>query len=98
MSKKSWIKFKLLFRQNWIAFSIILSWFLINYLVFVMLFMIGFQGTTQNAFVDAVLVLFYFTDLNMPYGHFYPVFSEFIIFGLIFSLITVELYRISIDE
>lgn len=93
MVNKKWIKFRLLFRQNWIAFSIVIIWFFGNYMAFLTLFILGVQGLVNNPFLDALLVLFYFTEINFIYANFYRVFSELIIFGLIFSLITVELFR-----
>ncbi|MHA1797082.1 MAG: NAD-binding protein [Candidatus Helarchaeota archaeon] len=77
------IKLKLIFKQNLLAFGIFILWFLINYCVFLIL----------TSPIEAVLIIFYFLEHSSLYGHFYPVFSEFVIFGLIFSLITVELFR-----
>ena len=78
------IKLKIVFRQNAIAFSIVFLWFFCNYLYF---FVITGDPT------ESVLILFYFTAHNSLYGNFYDSFSEYVIFGLIFSLITIELFR-----
>ncbi|TFG21976.1 MAG: hypothetical protein EU532_14760 [Promethearchaeota archaeon] len=38
-------------------------------------------------------IIFFFSSHNSLYGNFYNAFTEFIIFGLVFGLITVELFR-----
>jgi len=44
-------------------------------------------------FSDTLLILFYFKAHESLYGNFYANFSEFIIFGVLFSLITIDLFR-----
>ena len=78
------IKLKIVFKQNIVAFSIVFLWFFCNYLYFLV--------TTGDS-TKSVLILFYFTTHNSLYGNFYDSFSEYVIFGLIFSLITIELFR-----
>ncbi|TXT61761.1 MAG: hypothetical protein BAJALOKI2v1_10031 [Promethearchaeota archaeon] len=78
------IKISTLIKQNVAAIFIFIIWFSANYIVFLSL---------SADFVDAFLILFYFKEHQSLYGNFYSNFSEFIIFGIIFSLITVELYR-----
>ncbi|NHI94686.1 MAG: hypothetical protein EAX96_19500 [Candidatus Lokiarchaeota archaeon] len=83
MKKSLSIKIGLILKQNALAFSLFFSWFAINYIVFLIF----------SSPLEALLILFYFIEHASYYGHFYPIFSEFVIFGLIFSLITVELFR-----
>lgn len=84
MIYKKLIKFKILVKQNILAFSIILLWFFANLISFTIL-----AGDLTEAF----LILFYFQTHSSLYGNFYANFSEFIIFGVVFSLITIELFR-----
>jgi len=80
------IKTAILIKQNSLAFGILLLWFSINYFIFLSL-------TNWNS-LAALQYLFYFGELSTnPYGYFYPTMSGFLIFGLILTLITVELYR-----
>ena len=83
MKKNLKIKLGLVFKQNAFAFMLFFLWFIVNYVVF----------TIFSSPIEALLILFYFMEHTSLYGHFYPIFSEFVIFGLIFSLITVELFR-----
>ncbi len=83
--KKKIIKAKILFRQNWMAFAFLILWFLINYFVFI--------GLTGGNLSEALRFTFYFGEMENDYGYFYPTMSGFLIFGLILTLITVELYR-----
>ncbi|MHA1271587.1 MAG: NAD-binding protein [Candidatus Helarchaeota archaeon] len=81
---KGTIKLKILFNQNWYIFSFFIGWYIINSIVFYMM--------TSNL-IDTLLILFFFTSHPSLYGNFYPVISEFVIFGILFSLITTGLYR-----
>lgn len=78
------IKIGALLRQNFEAIFIISFWFSMNYFIF-----LSFSANVLESF----LIIFYFKNHESLYGTFYSNFSEFIIFGIIFSLITVELYR-----
>ncbi|MFX0070275.1 MAG: NAD-binding protein [Candidatus Hermodarchaeota archaeon] len=84
MVVKQFIKIKILLKQNWVAFSIVILWFLVNFLYF---------STITKNIAEGGLIIFFFLPHNSLYGNFYAAFTEFIIFGLIFSLITVELFR-----
>ncbi len=84
MVSKKIIKLATLLRQNIFAFFIVILWFLINYL--------GFLAILADPF-EALTVLFFFTHLETPYGNFYMTYSDFVIFGILFSLITIELFR-----
>ncbi|MEJ2250792.1 MAG: NAD-binding protein [Candidatus Lokiarchaeota archaeon] len=84
MASKYWIKFKTVIAQNSYAFLIVFIWFLGNFLYF------AFE--TGN-WIIAVQIIFYFKPQETLYGNFYASFTEFIIFGLVFSLITIELFR-----
>jgi len=66
------------------AFLIVFLWFTINF--------IYFYVETRSALQSGLIILF-FTTHNSLYGNFYDAFTEFIIFGLVFGLITVELFR-----
>ncbi|MFX1496609.1 MAG: NAD-binding protein [Promethearchaeota archaeon] len=59
-------------------------WFLGNF--------IYFSIKTSSSY-EALLIIFYFKHYSSLYGNFYASFTEFIIFGLIFSLITIDLFR-----
>jgi Trk K+ transport system NAD-binding subunit len=43
--------------------------------------------------VESLLILFYFKESPTLWGSFYSSMTEFLIFGLVFSLITIELFR-----
>ncbi len=81
---KQLIKIKLLLKQNCVAFSIVIFWFFINFLYF--------SNVTHNV-AEGALIVFFFIEHSSLYGTFYSAFTEFIIFGLVFGLITVELFR-----
>jgi len=81
---KKIMKTKILLRQNWIAFSILLLWFLIHFIVFYI---------SHGTYSEALQYTFYFKEDEIGYGHFYPIISGFLIFGLVLTLLTVELYR-----
>ncbi|TFG06195.1 MAG: hypothetical protein EU539_08275 [Promethearchaeota archaeon] len=78
------IKIKLVVKQNLKAFLVVIAWFVINYFYFLMI---------TKDFLETGLILLFFVSHDSPYGCFYAAFSEFIIFGLVFGLITVELFR-----
>lgn len=84
MNKKL-VKFKVLLRHNWFAIAIIVLWFVINFFVFFI--WTGFE------LAEALLITFYFTEMPTHYGNFYLVLSGFVVFGILFSFITIELYR-----
>ncbi|MHA1229408.1 MAG: hypothetical protein ACTSPQ_02055 [Candidatus Helarchaeota archaeon] len=81
---KKLIKIKILLKQNSLVLSIFLLWFIINYFVFY---------TLTNDLITSLLIIFYFIQYSGQYGSFYPVISEFVIFGVIFSVITTGFYR-----
>ncbi|MFX0056731.1 MAG: NAD-binding protein [Candidatus Hodarchaeota archaeon] len=78
------IKLKSVIKQNSLAFSVVLIWFLGNFLFFILVTL---------DFPETMLILFYFKAHESLYGNFYANFSEFIIFGVLFSLITIDLFR-----
>ncbi|TFG29912.1 MAG: hypothetical protein EU532_02300 [Promethearchaeota archaeon] len=77
-------KIKILLKQNLKAFLIVFLWFVLNFIYFYI--------ETGSA-LQSGLIIFFFTTYNSLYGNFYDAFTEFIIFGLVFGLITVELFR-----
>jgi Trk K+ transport system NAD-binding subunit len=85
MIKSKFVKFRILIKQNILALAILILWFTGNYLVFYK--MTGFDAE------KALLYTFYFAEMKGAWGHFYPMISSIIIFGWVFTLITIELYR-----
>ena len=83
--KKQLIKFRIIFKQNWFVVALLILWFLINYGVFVAL--------NEGDLSKALAYTFYYGEMVHPYGFFYPTMSGFLIFGLILTLVTVELFR-----
>lgn len=77
-------KFKIVLKQNIHALLIVLVWFASN--------LIYFWWATGDI-IESLMVVFFFVPGEGVYGFFYDSFTEFIIFGLVFSLITVELFR-----
>lgn len=84
MRSRKLIKIKKVLRQNYIAFLIVIFWFLGNFIYF---------SIKTSDLYEALLIIFYFKNHLSLYGNFYESFTEFIIFGLIFSLITIDLFR-----
>ncbi|NMC05453.1 MAG: hypothetical protein GYA24_09585 [Candidatus Lokiarchaeota archaeon] len=84
MLKKTFIKAQIAFKQNRHMIVLILLWFLLNYWVLL--------ATCGDA-VLAVKYLFYLEDLETDYGHFYSKYSEFVVFGLLIGLVTVDAFR-----
>ncbi|NVM29327.1 MAG: NAD-binding protein [Candidatus Helarchaeota archaeon] len=82
---KKLTKIKIILRQNVIGISVIILWFLIHFIAFLI--------TTGGNSSLALAYTFYFEEILNGYGNFYPIITEFIIFGWIFMLITVEVYR-----
>jgi Trk K+ transport system NAD-binding subunit len=82
---KTTTKARILLGQNWFIFFLFTAWFLINYMVFLVL--------NGGNYLDALLTTFYFMQHESLYGNFYPVISEFVIFGVIFSVITTGFFR-----
>ncbi|MFX1258861.1 MAG: NAD-binding protein [Promethearchaeota archaeon] len=84
MISKKITKIKIVLKQNYLPLLIFISWFIVNFFIF-------FVQT--NDFVDSLQILFYLRVPKNSYELFYSSFTEFIIFGLIFSLVTIELFR-----
>ncbi len=83
--KKQLTKLRIILRQNWFAITILVLWFIVNYFVF----LAKYSGDTTIA----LEYTFYFRTLDNGYEFFYPTMSGFLIFGLILTLVTVELFR-----
>ncbi|MHA1146947.1 MAG: NAD-binding protein [Promethearchaeota archaeon] len=77
-------KLKILLKQNAYAFFIVLFWFGGNFLLF---------WRTTGELNETWKIVFFVKEGPGEYGYFYDSFTELIIFGLVFSLITVELFR-----
>ncbi|MBN2151148.1 MAG: NAD-binding protein [Candidatus Lokiarchaeota archaeon] len=84
MLKKTIIKFQIALAQNRHMLVLIALWFALNYLL--LLAMCG-------DIVQAAKYLFYLEDLDTDYGHFYAKYSEFVVFGLLIGLVTVDVFR-----
>jgi Trk K+ transport system NAD-binding subunit len=78
-------KIKILIKQNIKPLLIVLLWFIFNYFFFL-------YETSLN-YSESLLILFYFKESPTLWGSFYSSMTEFLIFGLVFSLITIELFR-----
>ncbi|TXT55061.1 MAG: hypothetical protein BAJALOKI1v1_2080005 [Promethearchaeota archaeon] len=78
-------KINIIFRQNLSAFLIVFIWFLGNYFYFLF--------ETSFNYLQSIHILLFFMNSDTLWGTFYANFSEFIIFGTIFSLITIDLFR-----
>jgi len=74
----------LLLKQNIIGFFIVITWFLANYLIFIII---------SGDYFRSLLIIFFFDKHDSNYGNFYAAFSDFVIFGIVFSVITVGLFR-----
>ena len=81
---KTYIKLKILLKQNWIPILLVYSWFIGNFVYFYII---------TNNFFDSIFILFYFKSHNSLWGLAYGTWSEFVIFSLLISLITIELFR-----
>ncbi len=84
MVKKTIIKFQIALKQNTHMIVLIALWFALNYLILTA--MCG--DPSQSA-----KYLFYLEDLDTDYGHFYAKYSEFVVFGLLIGLVTVDAFR-----
>ena len=84
MISKTLTKVKIVFLQNIHALFIVLFWFGAHFLYF--------YWITGEIF-ESLKIIFFFKEGPGEYGFFYANFTEFIIFGLVFSLITIELFR-----
>nr|MDO8116284.1 hypothetical protein [Candidatus Sigynarchaeota archaeon] len=84
MVSKRLVKLEIACKQNKNLIILILFWFALN--LWVLLFTTG-----DPLYSFAVLV--YVEQLDTPFGHFYATYSEFIVFGLLVGLVTVDLFR-----
>ena len=84
MLKKTIIKLQIALKQNKHMLVLISLWFALNYLV-----LLAMSGDLAQA----AKYLFYLEDLDTDYGHFYAKYSEFVVFGLLIGLVTVDAFR-----
>ncbi|HUY00913.1 MAG TPA: NAD-binding protein [Candidatus Deferrimicrobium sp.] len=82
--RKKLIKLKIILKQNLIGITILFLWFLIHFFAFFII--------SNGDPIQALQYTFYFKQEPM-YGNFYSLISQVIIFGWIFMLVTVEIYR-----
>lgn len=83
--RKQMVKFRILLKQNWIWLLIVCGWFIANFTIF-------FALNSGNV-IQALTYTFFFEQGPAPYGYFYQIMSDFIIFGLLIGLVTIGLYR-----
>jgi Trk K+ transport system NAD-binding subunit len=84
MLKKTIVKLQIALKQNKHMLVLILLWFALNFLIF-----IAMSGDVRQS----AIYLFYLEDLDTDYGHFYAKYSEFVVFGLLIGLVTVDAFR-----
>lgn len=74
-----------MFRQNRAAIFVVLAWFLSNYLIFAVLLS---KGWTR-----ALWTLFYFEPDASKWGNFYMTMSDFVVFGMVVSVVATGVSR-----
>lgn len=79
------IRARLLFVQNRAAILVVLLWFVANYFVFTLAL-----GRSAH---DALSALFYFTEDPTRWGHFYMIMSDFVVFGMVVSVVATGVSR-----
>ncbi|MBL8680572.1 MAG: NAD-binding protein [Myxococcales bacterium] len=84
-SQRRRIRARLLFRQNRAALFVVLAWFLANYLIFAVLMS---KGWTR-----ALWTLFYFEPDQSKWGNFYMTMSDFVVFGMVVSVVATGVSR-----
>jgi hypothetical protein len=84
MVNKTIIKAQIALKQNRHMLVLIVLWFALNYLILLVL-----CGDAELS----TKYLFYLEDYNTDYGRFYAKYSEFVVFGLLIGLVTVDALR-----
>ena len=82
---KRLIKAKILLKQNSKYLLFLLIWYTFNIILI--------SYFTDGNLLEALAITFYFQDLPGPYGIFYPMISELIIFGIIITILVTDFYR-----
>ena len=84
MVSKKLVKLEMVFKQNIIGLIVIVAWFVVNFLLL-------FRETEDLTM--ATKALFYVVILDSEYGQVYAIYSEFVVFGLIIGVVTVDALR-----
>lgn len=79
------VRAQLLLQQNRAAILVVLLWFLGNYLIF--------TGALHHSAREALLTLFYFREDPSKWGHFYMIMSDFVVFGMVVSVVATGVSR-----
>jgi Trk K+ transport system NAD-binding subunit len=79
------IRARILLRQNRVALGLVLLWFIANYLVFAL--------ALKRGFTKALWILFYFDPDPTRWGNFYMTMSDFVVFGMVVSVVATGLSR-----
>ena len=83
--KKKLIKAKILIKQNSRHLLFIAFWYFFNFIL-ISIF-------TEGDLAEALAITFYFHVLPGPYGIFYPMISEIVIFGIVITILVTDFYR-----
>ncbi|MBD3186229.1 hypothetical protein GF325_05325 [Candidatus Bathyarchaeota archaeon] len=83
-ARKGAIKVGIVFRQNKHMITIILAWFVTNFII---------MFAQSGSWTRAMKILFYIEDASSAYEKFYSTYSDFVVFGLLIGLITVDAFR-----
>ncbi len=84
-SQRKRIRAGLLLRQNRAAIFTVLAWFLANYVIFAVVLS---KGWTR-----ALWTLFYFAPDGSKWGNFYMTMSDFVVFGMVVSVVATGVSR-----
>lgn len=79
------VRAQLLLEQNRAALLLVLLWFLANYLIFTL--------ALHHPAKEALLTLFYFREDPTQWGHFYMIMSDFVVFGMVVSVVATGVSR-----
>jgi Trk K+ transport system NAD-binding subunit len=79
------IRAQLLLKQNRAALIVVVLWFLANYLIFTL--------ALHRDAARALSALFYFEQDPSKWGHFYMIMSDFVVFGMVVSVVATGISR-----
>jgi Trk K+ transport system NAD-binding subunit len=79
------VRAQLLLEQNRAALTLVLLWFVANYLIFTL--------ALHHPAREALLTLFYFREDPTQWGHFYMIMSDFVVFGMVVSVVATGVSR-----
>ncbi|MBS2038168.1 NAD-binding protein [bacterium] len=78
------IQLRLLYRQNRWLLRFLMAWLAVSFLILV--------GTGHPA-LEALQIIFFFQDDHSHFGFFYASMTDFVVFGLVISVILVDMQR-----